>query len=78
MAKPSEVTVTDAEVHAFYAAAYAPEQLQFEAHRAALAAFLAPRVPDAEVEPSPYAWDDDQINMAVAHNALRDAVLRGK
>ena len=44
MTKASEVTVSDAEVEAFYNAAYAPEGLQFEAHRQALAAFLAPRL----------------------------------
>lgn len=69
MTKASEVTVTDAEVHAFYANAYAPEQLQFEAHRQALAAFLAPRLAAERercanvIEPSieHRAWPNDYL-----------------
>lgn len=83
MTEPREVTVSDAEVQAFRNAvldtAYqrgpnpTPEEND-RAIRAALAAFLAARVPDAQDGPH------SSVNlgiMAAAHNACRDKVLKG-
>ena len=79
MTDASEVKISDVEITAFYEHFQDRNGSRVEAVavRDALAAFLARRVPDAEVEPSPYAWDYDQINMAVAHNACRAHILMG-
>lgn len=86
MTNPSEVKISDAEAVAFYKRALLapdeqdmqPDPGSLETVRQALAAFLARRVPDAEIEPSPYAWDYDEINMAAAHNSLRSQILSGE
>lgn len=63
MAKPSEVTVSDAEVARFLVRQDNCSTLY------ALQEFLAARVPDA--------WDENDWECAQTHNACRAAVLRG-
>ena len=78
MTKPSEVTVSDAEVEQFrfdyMAEAIGNKAKPEEAARIALAAFLAARVPDAKPR---LLIGELQDTLNEGHNALRAAVLRG-
>ena len=76
MTDPSEVKISDDELD-WIDSEWPREPGRFDVKRKILALFLARRVPDVEVEPSTYAWDFDEINMAAAHNTCRAHILMG-